>query len=110
MGMAEAVSDIVVKPYQGFQKEGAKGTIKGVGKGVTNMAAKAGSAMFGLMAYPTTGIVQSIRSSGKSQIRNLIAQQRHSEGIWLLESRQYTAMDNIVATFGQKFKSKKVRT
>ncbi|KAI2893061.1 CAZyme family GT1 [Aspergillus niger] len=109
-GMAEAVSDIVVKPYQGFQKEGAKGTIKGVGKGVTNMAAKAGSAMFGLMAYPATGIVQSIRLSGQSRIKNLIAQQRHSEGIWLLESRQYTATENIVATFGQKFKSKKVRT
>ncbi|KAI3023686.1 CAZyme family GT1 [Aspergillus niger] len=109
-GMAEAVSDIVVKPYQGFQKEGAKGTIKGVGKGVTNMAAKAGSAMFGLMAYPATGIVQSIRLSGQSQIRKLIAQQRHSEGIWLLESRHYTATDNIVATFGQKFKSKKART
>ncbi|KAL7661970.1 hypothetical protein ACMYSQ_001334 [Aspergillus niger] len=109
-GMAEAVSDIVVKPYQGFQKEGAKGTIKGVGKGVTNMAAKAGSAMFGLMAYPATGIAQSIRLSVQSQTRKLIAQQRHSEGIWLLESRQYTATDNIVATFGQKFRSKKGRT
>ncbi|GKZ18507.1 hypothetical protein AbraIFM66951_003387 [Aspergillus brasiliensis] len=105
-GMAEAVSDIVVKPYQGYQKEGAKGTVKGVGKGVTNMATKAGSAMFGLMAYPATGIMQSIRSAGNSHIRKLIAKQRHSEGIWLLESGYYTT-DNIVATFRQNFKGKK---
>ncbi|KAL5041625.1 hypothetical protein BDW71DRAFT_217628 [Aspergillus fruticulosus] len=107
-GMAEAVSDIVVKPYQGLQEEGAKGAIKGVGKGVTNMASKAGSAMFGLMAYSTAGIAQSLRSSGQSQTRKLIVQQRHSEGIWLLESGQYTATDKIVATFRQKLKSKKV--
>ncbi|KAB8244510.1 hypothetical protein BDV35DRAFT_394771 [Aspergillus flavus] len=107
-GMAEAVSDIVVKPYQGLQKEGAKGAVKGVGKGVANMAAKAGSAMFGLMAYSTAGIAQSLQSSGQAQTRKLIAQQRHSEGIWLLESGQYTATDDIVRAFGQTFKSKEV--
>ncbi|KAL3469517.1 hypothetical protein BJX99DRAFT_268156 [Aspergillus californicus] len=105
-GMAEAVSDIVVKPYQGIQEEGAKGAVKGVGKGVINMAAKSGSAMFGLMAYSTTGIAQSLQFV-QSKTRKLIAQRRHSEGIWLLESGQYTATDNIVATF-QRLKSRKV--
>ncbi|KAL5041085.1 hypothetical protein BDW71DRAFT_201658 [Aspergillus fruticulosus] len=57
-GMAEALSSIVVKPYQGIQEDVAKGAVKGVGRGVANMVAKAGCAMFGVVVYPSTGIAE----------------------------------------------------
>ncbi|ODM19764.1 hypothetical protein SI65_04750 [Aspergillus cristatus] len=50
-GMAEAVSDLVVKPYQGVQEYGAKGAVKGIGKGLAKMTSKAGCAMFGVLVY-----------------------------------------------------------
>ncbi|KAL5003687.1 UDP-Glycosyltransferase/glycogen phosphorylase [Aspergillus recurvatus] len=107
-GMAEAVSDIVIKPYEGLQEDGARGAVKGVGKGVANMVAKAGCAMFGVAVYPAAGIAQSLRTSFHSRTGKLIAKQRHMEGIWLLANGQYTGTDNIVVTFQQACRGKKV--
>ncbi|GLI80215.1 hypothetical protein PoHVEF18_008567 [Penicillium ochrochloron] len=107
-GMAEAVSDIVVKPYQGLREEGARGAIKGVGKGMANMASKAGCAMFGVVVYPGAGIAQSLRSSIHSRTRKMIARARHNEGMWLLESGQLD--DSIVNTldlFRRKLEGRK---
>ncbi|KAF5866492.1 hypothetical protein ETB97_011377, partial [Aspergillus alliaceus] len=107
VGMAEAFSDIVVKPQQGLQEDDASGAFKGIGKGMANMAPKAGCAMLGLIVDPGAGIARSIRLSIHSRTRKMIAKARHSEAIWLLESGQYTGTDNIVATFQQKLKGKK---
>ncbi|KAL2846895.1 UDP-Glycosyltransferase/glycogen phosphorylase [Aspergillus pseudoustus] len=92
-GMAEAVSDIVVKPYQGMQQEGAKGAVKGIGKGMSNMVSKAGCAMFGVVIYPGAGIAKSLHASMHSGTRKLIVKARCGEGVWMLGGGQYTDTD-----------------
>lgn len=98
-GMAEAVSDMAVKPYRGMQQDGAKGAVKGIGKGVSNMASKASCAMFGVMVYPSAGIAKSLQNSIHSRTRKSIIKARHGEGLWMLESGQYMDTDKIVDAF-----------
>lgn len=52
-GIADGVSDMFVLPYQGGQRDGAKGAIKGFGKGVAGMTSKlfAGTVFF-CFSYP----------------------------------------------------------
>jgi len=106
-GMAEAVSDIVVKPYQGMQEDGARGAVKGIGKGMANMTSKAGCAMFGVLAYPSAGIAKGIKSATYSRTRKKIAKARHDEGTWLLEKNRCTEINSVVATFHTQLKGKK---
>ncbi|KAB8236430.1 uncharacterized protein BDW43DRAFT_298064 [Aspergillus alliaceus] len=106
-GMAEAVSDIVVKPYQGMQEDGAKGAVKGIGKGMANMASKAGCAMFGVLAYPSAGIAKSLKSSIYCKTKKEIAKARHNEGVWLLANGQCTQPNNVVTTFQGQLKGNK---
>ncbi|OJJ83730.1 uncharacterized protein ASPGLDRAFT_74542 [Aspergillus glaucus CBS 516.65] len=105
-GMAEAVSDLAVKPYQGIRKDGAKGAVKGIGKGVANMTSKAGCAMFGVLVYPSAGIAESLKSSVYSRTRKNIVKKRHAEGTWLLENGGYAEMDSVVTTFQGMLKGK----
>ncbi|KKA30686.1 hypothetical protein TD95_004632 [Thielaviopsis punctulata] len=72
VGMYEGITDIVTKPVQGAKKEGALGFIKGVGKGSVNMVVKPYSAMFGLLAYPSQGVYQSVKSMRQSSLRHSI--------------------------------------
>ncbi|KAJ0416475.1 UDP-Glycosyltransferase/glycogen phosphorylase [Aspergillus carlsbadensis] len=108
-GMAEAVSDIVVKPYQGMQQEGAKGAVKGIGKGMSNMVSKAGCAMFGVLVYPSAGIAKSLHASIHSGTRKSIVKARRGEGLWMLESGQYmpTDKEQVVTGFRGISKGKK---
>lgn len=92
-GMAEALSDIVVKPYQGMQQDGAKGAVKGIGKGVSNIVSKAGCATFGVLIYPSAGIAKSLHAWIHSRTRKLIVKARCGEGVWMLKSGQYTDTD-----------------
>lgn len=100
-GMADGISDVVVKPYQGARKEGAKGAVKGLGKGVLNLGAKTGAAMFGLMVYPSAGIAKSLRSAIHTKTRKTIVEARYREGQWLIESgeAEINGFDAIVETF-----------
>lgn len=110
-GMTESVSDIVVKPYQGMQQDGAKGAVKGVGKGMSNMVSKSGFAMFGVLIYPSAGIAKSLHASIHSRRRKLIVKARRGEGVWMLESGQYTDTDRdqVVTGFRGISKGKKRR-
>ncbi|OJJ01775.1 hypothetical protein ASPVEDRAFT_71789 [Aspergillus versicolor CBS 583.65] len=108
-GMAEAVSDIVVKPYQGMQQDGTKGAVKGIGKGMSNMVSKAGCAMFGVLIYPSAGIAKSLHASIHSRTRKLIVKSRCGEGVWMLEGGQYTVTDRdqVVRGFREILNRKK---
>lgn len=106
-GMAEAVSDIVVQPYQGMQEDSARGAVKGIGKGIANMASKSGCAMFGVLAYPSAGIAKSLQSSIHSKTRKKIDKARHSEGVWLLKDGRCKEPNSVFTTFQGQFKGKK---
>jgi hypothetical protein len=105
--MAEALCDVVVKPYQGMREDGARGAVTGLGKGMANMASKAGCAMFGVLAYPSAGIAKSLHTLIHSRTRKQIATARHGEGMWLRESDQYPGTDKIVTGFQELLKRKK---
>lgn len=78
--MLEAVCDLVVKPYEGIRKDGAKGAVAGIGKGMANMTSKAGCAMFGVVVYPGVGIATNLRSAVYSRTRKRIVKARRVEG------------------------------
>jgi hypothetical protein len=106
LGMVEAVTDLVVKPYEGIKKDGAKGAVSGISKGVANMTSKAGCAMFGVVVYPGVGIAKSLRSAVYSRTRKRIAKARHAEGAWLSESSAYVDIDGYVTDFERMLKGK----
>jgi hypothetical protein len=108
-GMTEAMSDIVVKPFQGMQQDGAIGVVKGVGKGMLNTVSKSGHAMFGVLIYLSVGIMKSLHASIHSRMRKLIVKARRGEGAWMLESSQFrnTDRDQVVTGFRGISKGKK---
>ena len=90
-GFIDGISDIVVKPYEGAQKEGMKGAAKGLGKGMMSMATKSGAGMFGLLGYTSDGIAKSLRTAVYTKTRKRIAEARHAEARWLIEKCGYGA-------------------
>lgn len=104
LGMAEAVSDLVVKPYEGVRKYGAKGAVTGIGKGMANMTSKAGCAMFGVVVYPGVGIAKSLKSAIYSRTRKRIFKARRAEGTWLLEDGRYAEINSDVTSFQRMLK------
>ncbi|KAF5981728.1 putative sterol glucosyltransferase [Fusarium bulbicola] len=85
-GFIDGLSDVVVQPYKGAKKEGALGAAKGFGKGAMNLVTKSGAGMFGLFAYPSAGISKSLRTATYSSTRKTIAEERHAEGVWMMNN------------------------
>ncbi|KAF5664929.1 UDP-glucose,sterol transferase [Fusarium circinatum] len=85
-GFIDGLSDVVVQPYKGAKKEGALGAAKGFGKGAMNLVTKSGAGMFGLFAYPSVGISKSLRTATYSSTRKTIAEERHAEGVWMMNN------------------------
>lgn len=107
-GFIDGLSDVVVKPYQGAQKEGVKGAVKGFGKGVAGMTTKTGAGMFGLFGYTASGIAKSLRTAVYTKTRERISNARHAEGRWLTEKCNYGPIEfeKLRASFeAQKKKS-----
>jgi hypothetical protein len=104
-GFVDGLSDVVVKPYQGAQKEGVKGAAKGLGKGLISMTTKTGAGMFGLMGYTSAGIAKSLRTAVYTKTRKSIAEARHAEGRWLVEQGRYGAKE--VAAITSRFETLK---
>ncbi|KAH6612052.1 sterol glucosyltransferase [Boeremia exigua] len=104
-GFIDGLSDVVMKPYEGAQKEGAKGAAKGLGKGLVNMPAKVGAGMFGLMSYTSAGIAKSLRTAVYSGTRKSIAEARHAEAQWLCEQGTYGPQES--ASIASRFEALK---
>ncbi|CAM1502690.1 Fc.00g074660.m01.CDS01 [Cosmosporella sp. VM-42] len=102
-GIAEGFADLFVVPYKEVRKEGAVGVVTGIGKGFVNMATKTASATLGIVAYPSHGIYQSIRTLVKSNMRQQVMNARRVEGTWLVRSNADVPLDvpYILAEFGR---------
>lgn len=107
LGMAEAVGDLVVKPYEGIRKDGAKGAVTGIGKGVANMTTKAGCAMFGVLVYPGVGIAKSLKSAVYFRTKKSIVNACHAEGAWLSEHCTHADIDSYAISYQRMLKGKK---
>ncbi|KAJ5813241.1 hypothetical protein N7447_010264 [Penicillium robsamsonii] len=99
LGMVEGMSDLVVKPYEGIRKDGAKGAVIGIGKGVANMTTKAGCAMFGVLVYPGVGIAKSLKSAVYLGTKTSIVEARRAEGAWLLKHCTHADVDSCVISY-----------
>jgi hypothetical protein len=110
-GFIDGLSDVVVKPYQGAQKEGVMGAAKGLGKGMVSLTTKSGAGMFGLVGYTSAGIVKSLRTAVYTKTKRSITDVRHTEGRWLAEKSSYGAVEveKIFADFEALRKKKDIR-
>jgi hypothetical protein len=106
-GMAEALRDVVMKPYQGIREDGARGAVTGLGKGMGN-GIQSRQRHVWCLAYPSAGIAKSLHTLIHSQMRKQIATARHDEGMWLRERDQYPGTDKIVTAFQGLLKRKKI--
>ncbi|KAF5637731.1 sterol glucosyltransferase [Fusarium sp. NRRL 52700] len=77
-GFINGLSDVVVQPYKGAKKEGASGGAKGA----MNLVTKSGAGIFGLFAYPSAGVSNSLRTATHSSTRKTIAEQHHAEVLY----------------------------
>ncbi|KAJ5737241.1 uncharacterized protein N7483_002366 [Penicillium malachiteum] len=99
-GMADGLSDIFTQPYKGGQEEGAKGVVKGIGKGAIGLTTKVSSAALGLVAYPAHGMMKSLYTVTHSKTRKAVLQARVTEGRYLAErSDTKTECQAIVHNF-----------
>ncbi|CZR49801.1 uncharacterized protein FPRO_16009 [Fusarium proliferatum ET1] len=92
-GFIDGLSDFVIQPYKGAKKEGALGATKGFGKGATSLVTKSGAGMFGVFAYPSTGISKSLWTAVHSSTRKAIAKEHHEEGVWMMKKGMGTQLD-----------------
>lgn len=102
-GFVDGLSDLVMEPLRGAEKQGADVALKGFGKGAASLVAKSGAGMFGLFAYPSAGIVKSLRSAVHTGTRKDIAQERHAEGQWRVNGNAALEMDSgeILVSFNR---------
>lgn len=90
-GFIDGINDVVMQAYKGARKEGALGTVKGLGKGVMSLATKSGTGMFGVFAYPSAGISKSLRTAVHSSTRKA---ERHGERVWMMEKGRGAQVDS----------------
>ncbi|KAJ5917147.1 hypothetical protein N7466_010701 [Penicillium verhagenii] len=67
------ITGLVTHPRRGFKENGAKGMMKGVGKGLGGIVFKPPAGLWGLAGYPLTGIRRTLLVSlGKSQQNHIV--------------------------------------
>ncbi|OQE93072.1 hypothetical protein PENNAL_c0006G03456 [Penicillium nalgiovense] len=87
-GFSRGLTDIFRQPYEGGQKDGIRGAIKGFVKGPIGMGTKAASGALGLVAYPGQGLAKSLHSAIHSKTRKQVFKARLTESEYL--ARQST--------------------
>ncbi|KAE8376412.1 hypothetical protein BDV26DRAFT_305613 [Aspergillus bertholletiae] len=72
-GCSRGVTGLVQQPVQGFQAEGGKGLLKGIGKGVGGVFFKPVAGICGLVGFPLDGFHKKLRRSlAKSKSKEII--------------------------------------
>ncbi|OTA89344.1 glycosyltransferase family 1 protein [Hypoxylon sp. CO27-5] len=85
-GVVDGFTDLIREPVKGSKEDGTIGTIKGIGKGSTNMVAKVSSGLLGLVAYPSHGICKSINAAIHTTTGQAISKARRVEGEYLAKN------------------------
>ncbi|KAF9242215.1 CAZyme family GT1 [Penicillium roqueforti] len=82
-GFTTGFADIFRQPYEGAQKDGFMGAIRGFVQGPIGMGTKAASGALGLIAYPGQGLAKSLHSAMHSKTRNQLLKARLTESEYL---------------------------
>ncbi|KAL4928929.1 putative UDP-glucose,sterol transferase [Aspergillus undulatus] len=70
----QGLTGVVTQPRHGRKESGAKGMLKGVGKGVGGVLLKPTAGLWGLVGYPLEGLHKSLRNSlSRSKIRDILS-------------------------------------
>lgn len=80
-GIAEGMVDIFVEPYNGGRKEGAKGVVKGLGKGSLGFITRTGAGKFPYDLYQTIKLMQSFSGLGLIRLHWSRGVQKRTRGI-----------------------------
>lgn len=73
LGLYDGVSGLVTQPLKGAEKEGARGLVKGMGKGIGGLIFKPAAAIWSVPAYTMQGLNAEVRArSGKSSLNYII--------------------------------------
>jgi hypothetical protein len=95
-GLFDGISGLVTQPLKGAEKEGARGLMKGFGKGVGGLVLKGGAAVWSLPAYAMKGIDAEIRNRFSRSSINYIITSRVIEGQEQLQSASEEEQKDII--------------
>ncbi|KAI2737066.1 CAZyme family GT1 [Penicillium roqueforti] len=90
-GFYFGIKGLGTQPHHGLKHGGAKGLLKGVGKGIGGLFLKPTAGLWGLAGYPLSGIVREINDSLGRHQKCMIVMGRISQG--LEEMRESTAQE-----------------
>ncbi|KAB8222972.1 hypothetical protein BDV33DRAFT_229054 [Aspergillus novoparasiticus] len=80
-GVYDGVSGLVTLPRRGLKDSGAKGFIHGVGNGVGGFLSKPVAGLFGIAAYPLTGLHKHLKRSLAEEKQDHIKCARIAQGV-----------------------------
>ncbi|KAM5350782.1 hypothetical protein ACJ41O_007287 [Fusarium nematophilum] len=93
------VTGVAVKPIEGAKSGGTVGLLKGIFKGSLGLVVKPGSAIFGLIAYPSQGVYRSIKKSERRHVDTIIDDGRAAELDSVAEDMDYNGAQAVIAEF-----------
>ncbi|KAK4239071.1 glycosyltransferase [Achaetomium macrosporum] len=102
LGLYDGISGLVTQPWKGAEKEGAKGFVKGFGKGIGGFMLKNAAAMCALPAYTMQGIRVEMRNRFARSSRNYIITSRVLQGEEDLSGASAEEKQDILARWHTK--------
>ncbi|KAK3310645.1 glycosyltransferase family 1 protein [Chaetomium strumarium] len=102
LGLYDGISGLVTQPWQGAQKEGAMGFVKGFGKGIGGSMLKTASAVCALPAYTMQGIRVEMRNRFARSSMNYIITSRVLQGDEDLSAASAEERQDILARWHTK--------
>jgi hypothetical protein len=85
LGIYDGFTGIVVQPYKGAKKEGVKGALKGVGKGLGGVFFKTTAGVVGVVGYSLKGIHRETVKGREKKLNEYIMRGRIRQGVKELE-------------------------
>lgn len=80
LGFYDGLSGLVTQPLKGAEKEGGRGLLKGIGKGIGGLVLKPAAAVWALPAYTMQGVHAEVRNIFARSSTNYIIASRVSQG------------------------------
>ncbi|OQV08036.1 hypothetical protein CLAIMM_12365 isoform 2 [Cladophialophora immunda] len=88
LGWYDGVTGLVTQPWNGAQKEGASGLVKGIGKGFAGFATKPFAGFSGILGHTMKGVQKEVQKMFGTNVETYIVASRISQGDeeWLQSS------------------------
>jgi hypothetical protein len=80
IGLFEGITGLVTQPYKGAKKEGAKGFMKGMGKGLAGIYIKPSAGAFAIPGYAMKGVYKEIQKHFGASVNHYILAARTAQG------------------------------